>query len=262
VLIPTYGRPAALAVTLYSLGCQTFNDFRVVVSDQTDDRNVFAEGEIRAVRRLLRLHGQDVETYRRLARRDMAEQRQFLLDEATARYVLYIDDDVIMEKFVIQQLLDVIQAENCGFVGNALISLSYLDDIRPEEQRVEFWEGPVQPETVKPGMPEWERWRLHNAANVYHLQQRLGLKPDDPRRYHVAWVGGCVLYDVEKLREAGGFEFWRELPPEHSGEDVLAQLRVMAGFGGCGVLPSGVYHQELATTITDRHIDAPRELEI
>src|SRR5690606_20923982 len=36
VLIPTYGRPAALAVTMTSLCAQTLRPFRVVVSDQTD----------------------------------------------------------------------------------------------------------------------------------------------------------------------------------------------------------------------------------
>lgn len=39
--------------------------------------------------------------------------------------------------------------------------------------------------------------------------------------------------------------------------DVLAQLRVMARFGGAGLIPSGPYHQELPTTVTDRRCDAP-----
>jgi hypothetical protein len=73
----------------------------------------------------------------------------------------------------------------------------------------------------------------------------------------VAWVGGCVLYDTDKLRAAGGFSFWQDLPPRHAGEDVLAQLRVMERFGGCGILPSGAYHMELPTTVVDRATDAP-----
>jgi hypothetical protein len=73
----------------------------------------------------------------------------------------------------------------------------------------------------------------------------------------VAWIGGCVLYDVAALRSVGGFDFWEELPAAHAGEDVLAQLRVMARFGGCGLLPSGAYHQELPTTLTERAVDAP-----
>ena len=82
-------------------------------------------------------------------------------------------------------------------------------------------------------------------------------RSSSPLLYKVAWIGGCVLYDVAKLRAAGGFEFWRELPSSHCGEDVLAQLRVMATHGGCGVLPTGAYHQQLPTTVPDRTTDAP-----
>ena len=35
ILIPTYNRPAALAITIASLVSQTYRDFRVVISDQT-----------------------------------------------------------------------------------------------------------------------------------------------------------------------------------------------------------------------------------
>lgn len=262
VLIPTYRRPAALAVTLTSLGAQTLRDLRVVISDQTEDADAAAAFEVRAAIRVLQARGCLVEIHKHLPRRGMAEQRQFLLDQASAPYALFLDDDVILEPDLLARLLATIQRERCGFVGSALIGLSYLDDIRPHEQVIEFWDGPVQPEVVRPGTPAWRRHLLHNAANIYHLQQRLALTPERQRVYRVAWVGGCVLYDTAALRAVGGFGFWRELPPEHSGEDVLAQLRVMARFGGCGIIPSGAYHQELPTTIPDRRIDAPLALEL
>ena len=113
------------------------------------------------------------------------------------------------------------------------------------------------PEQVTPGSPQWDRHHLHSAANLFHVQQRLGLGRDQTRCYRVAWIGGCVLFDCAKLRAAGGFDFWRELPQQHCGEDVLAQLRVMARFGGCGIIPSGAYHMELPTTIGEREVDAP-----
>ena len=113
--------------------------------------------------------------------------------------------------------------------------------------------------------PAWRRYALHNAANLYHVQEQRGLSAwrGGPRRretYRVAWVGGCVMYDAQKLRDVGGFSFWEELPADHCGEDVLAQLRVMARYGGCGLMPSGVYHQELSTTLEDRRTNAPRVL--
>lgn len=260
ILIPTYCRPAALAVTLTSLCAQTRRDFRVIISDQTEESDAIAAGEVQAVLRVLQSHGHSVELHKHLPRLGMAEHRQFLLDRATAPYVLYLDDDLILEGWVVEALLQTIQTEQCGFVGSAVIGLSFINDVRPHQQNVEFWDGPVQPEVVRSGTPQWERYKLHNAANVYHVQQRLRLTPDAPRTYRVAWVGGCVMYDTAKLRSVGGFNFWRDLPANHCGEDVLTQLRVMANFGGCGMMPSGVYHQELPTTIHDRHIDAPQVL--
>lgn len=260
ILIPTYCRPAALAVTLTSLCAQTFRDFRVVISDQTEDGDPLSAGEVQAALGVLRHHGHAVELHKHLPRRGLAEHRQFLLDRASAPYALFLDDDVILEPVAVENLLTAIGEEECGFVGCALIGLSYVGEIRPHEEDIEFWQGPVQPEVIKPKTPAWQRYRLHNAANLHHIAQRLGLTLDRPRKYKIAWVGGCVLYDVAKLRQVGGFTFWHELPPAHCGEDVLAQLRVMARFGGCGLIPTAAYHQELPTTVVDRRVDAPKVL--
>ena len=53
-----------------------------------------------------------------------------------------------------------------------------------------------------------------------------------------------------------GFEFWRDLPDVHVGEDVLAEWRVMERYGGAGILPSGAVHLELPTTLPDREVEA------
>jgi glycosyltransferase involved in cell wall biosynthesis len=261
ILIPTFNRAAALAVTLTGLCSQTLRapggvPFRVVISDQSEVP-VETSGEVRAVLAVLRARGHQVELLRHLPRRGLAEQRSFLIDHCCAKHALFLDDDVLLEPWVIEQMTHTLEREGCGFVGSAVIGLSYLHDLRPHEQRVEFWNVVVQPEHVEPGSPAWARHLLHNAANVWHVQRRLGLEPTAARVYKVAWVGGCVLYDADMLRAVGGFGFWTELPREHCGEDVLAQLRVMARFGGCGVLPSGAYHLELPTTIPNRECDAP-----
>lgn len=260
VLIPTFRRPAALAVTLAALAAQTLPRFRVVVSDQTEDDDATTYGEVLAPVRLLRVRGRPVELHRHVPRRGLAEHRHYLLEQARAPYALFLDDDVLCEPDVLSRLLAVMEKEGCGFVGMPLVGLSYLEDVRPDQQRLEVWAGPVTPELVRPGTPAWERHHVHSAANAWHVQQRLGVSADEPVTYKVAWVGGCVLYDVAKLRAVGGFDFWRELPTEHCGEDVLAQQRVMARFGGCGVLPTGAFHQELETTVPDRSCDAPRVL--
>jgi hypothetical protein len=148
----------------------------------------------------------------------------------------------------------------CGFVGSALHGLGYVNVQRPHQQHIEFWDGPVLPERVVPASPAWARHHLHSAANLWHVQQKLGLTREHTRHYRVAWIGGCVLFDTTKLRDVGGFDFWPQLPAEHCGEDVLAQLRVMERFGGCGIIPSGAYHMELPTTIAVRRVDAPKVL--
>jgi len=257
VLIPTCHRPAALAVTLATLGSQSWPNLRIVISDQSDGAGACESGEVQAVLRWLQAGGRTVDTYRRLPRRGMAEQRAFLLEQARGPYCLFLDDDVILEPDLVARLHAVIVEERCGFVGSALHGLSYLGQLRPAQEAIEFWNGPVQPETVLPGSTAWSRHHLHSAANLFHVQTRLATADKLTRRYKVAWVGGCVMFDTVLLRAVGGFDFWRELPPQHCGEDVLAQQRVMAAYGGCAILPSGAYHMELPTTVTERAIDAP-----
>lgn len=262
VLIPTCNRPCAFAVVLTALSAQNFQRFRIVVSDQSDEDGLSSTPEVLALLRILRARDVPVDTLRHVPRRGMAEQRAFLLSMASAPYCLFLDDDVIIEYDLLQRLYTAMCEQQCGFVGSALHGLSYSAEQRPHEQHIEFWDGQVLPETVTPDGVAWARHHLHSAANLYHVQSRLKLARGATRHYRVAWVGGCVLFDTEKLRAAGGFDFWRALPTEHCGEDVLAQMRVMEKYGGCGILPSGAYHMELPTTIAARQCDAPRMLHV
>jgi glycosyltransferase involved in cell wall biosynthesis len=257
VLIPTFERPFALGITLTALCSQTFKDFRVIISDQTEKRDPFAKPEIASVLRILRSKGHQVSTLKHLPKQGLAEQRQFLLDQVNAPYCLFLDNDLYLDPDMIERLLKLIEAEQCGFIGAAPIGLSYIEDIRPHQQGIEFWEGRVMPEKIKVGSTEWKRHYLHNAANIFHLQKKAGITPQSQRKYKIAWVGGCVMFDVNKLKSIGGYGFWKDLPVKHCGEDVLVQMRVMEKYGGCGLIPSGVYHLELPTTVRSRRINAP-----
>jgi Glycosyl transferase family 2 len=257
VLIPTRNRPGELATTLGGLAAQDGPGFRVVISDQSDGPPSYESPPAEAMIRQLRRTGHPVSLHTHLPRRGMAEQRQFLLDRADSGYVLFLDDDVWLEPGTLRRLHSAISALRCGFVGCAMQGLSYLDDERPHElARYREWRGPVEPERITPDSAAFDRWRLHNAANLVHLARRLDIPAGEWRAYRVAWIAGCVLFDHAKLLACGGFDFWPALPPEHAGEDVAAQWRVMARYGGAGVLPSGAVHLESPTTVPDRRVQA------
>ncbi len=260
VVVPTFRRPEALAVTLAGLAGQTRLPARVVVADQTPDDerpggNLAAPG-VRTVLDVLSRRGVAVEAHRRGERRGVAEQRAFLLSRVRSPYVLYLDDDVLLDPPVLARLRDAIGQLGCGFVGAAVQGLSHVAERRPAEQRVEWWDGPVEPERVRKGDPAWERWRLHNAANLLHVEEALGLADGQWRAYKVAWIGGCVLFDTAALRAVGGWDFWPSLPVASRGEDLVVQLRLLERCGGAGIAPSGAYHLELPTTLVDRRVDA------
>ncbi|GAA2847855.1 glycosyltransferase family A protein [Pseudonocardia halophobica] len=256
VLVPTRNRPVELATTLAGLAAQD-HPFDVVVSDQSDAAASYETDPAQAMIRVLELRGHRVRTRRHLPRRGVVEHRAALLDASTARYVLFLDDDVWLAPGTIALLHEAIVELGCGMVGAAMQGLSHLDDERRAEQEpFERWEGAPVPETLYPDTPEWERWRLHNAATPVHLARR-HLRPGERwLAYKIAWVAGCVLYDREALVAVGGFDFWRDVPEEAVGEDVVAEQRVMAKFGGAGILPSGAVHLESDTTIPDRPVTA------
>ena len=233
-------------MTLAGVAAQTLRDLRVVVADQSDEP-VGERQTILTLRRVIEARGGAVEWHTRPRVHGIAEQRHFLLERAGADAVLFLDDDVLLEPPVVERLLETLRAERCGFVGAFPAGLSHRDDARPEQQIVQPWEGPVQPEVVEPESPAWERWQLHRAANIYHAAQRLA--PGERIWYKVAWIASCILYDRAKLLAVGGFSFWDRLPRFHSGEEVLVQNLLMRRWGGCGILPSGAYYAQVPTTV-------------
>src|SRR5699024_2232294 len=137
----------ALMVTLSALCFQNFKNFEVIVSDQSDEP-VEGAPAITAVTRVLEHHGNKVTFIRNLPRLGMAQQRQFLLDEATGEYALFLDDDVLLEPWALETMVKVIEEEKCRLTGMFVIGLNYKDDVRYHQQHIEFWNGPVEPEVI------------------------------------------------------------------------------------------------------------------
>ena len=246
VLLPTYNRLTSLILTLSGVAAQTHADLHVIVADQGQDP-VEQEPVVQTLRRVIEARGGSVEWHTRPQIDGIVEQRDFLLRQATADAVLYLDDDVFMEPWVVECLLETLQIQRCGFVGAFPVGLSHREDVRPEQQIVDYWDGPVQPEVVEPDSPQWERWQLHRAANLYHVSR--SVPQGEFRLYKVAWIASCILYDRAKLLEVGGFSFWPRLPRYHSGEEVLVQNLLMRRWGGSGIMPSGTYYTQVPTTV-------------
>jgi hypothetical protein len=246
ILMPTINRLNSLVMTLSGVAGQSLTNLHVILSDQSDSP-VSQEPVVRSVLRIIAARGGTYEIHYRAPSQGIAEQRDFLLRHSTSPAVLYLDDDVWMEPWVVETMLRVLQWEGCGFVGAFPAGLTFRDDVRPQQQVLEWWQGGVQPEVVEQGTPQWDRWNLHRAANLWHASQRL--QPGAVRLYKVAWVASCILYDRKKLLEVGGFSFWSRLPRFHSGEEVLVQNLLMRRWGGCGMAPSGTYYSQLDSTV-------------
>lgn len=246
ILLPTYNRLSSLIMTLSGVAAQTRGDLRVIVADQSQ-RPIAEEEVAQALFRVIEARGGSLHYYHRPPVYGIAEQRDFLLKQAQSEAILYLDDDVFMEPWVIARLQEVLNEQQCAFVGAFPAGLSYRDDVRPAQQRIEYWTDRVQPEAVDPGSPAWERWQLHRAANLYHVSQTLA--PGESRLYKVAWISSCILYDRAKVEAVGGFSFWKRLPRYHSGEEVLLQNLLMRRWGGCALVPSGTYYSQVPTTV-------------
>jgi GT2 family glycosyltransferase len=256
VLVPTAGRVTELAVTLAGLAAQDSPAFSVVISDQSNTGAAAEDPSVRAMLRVLEAQGRPTKYLRHELRAGLAEHRQFLLEQSSAEYVLFLDDDVWLEPGTIERLHTAIRSLGAGFVGASMQGLSYLGDVRPHEQTAfEPWQGTVLPERVRRGSPAFERWRLHNAANISHIAAGSGLAEGEWLAYRIAWVAGCVLFRRQSLVDAGGFDFGAEVPATASGEDVAAQWRVMDTEGGAGIIPSGAVHLESPTTVPVRDVD-------
>ena len=246
ILLPTCNRLESLIFTLGGIAAQSLTGFRLIVADQSD-RDARASAAVQSLLRIIQAHGSQVDWHWRRPVHGIAEQRHFLLEQASADTVLFIDDDVYMEPWVAERLLEKIQEQGCGFIGAFPAGLSYREDVRPEQLKVAYWEGQVEPESLEPEGPGWERWQLHRAANMFHLARAEQLS--EVKLYKVAWIGACVLYDRQKLLDVGGFSFWNRLPRYHSGEEVLVQNLMMRRWGGCGMLPSGTYFSEVSSSV-------------
>src|ERR1700712_1429927 len=114
ILIPTYKRVKALAVTLTSLYYQSETSFDIVVADQSGDNALEEDQTIQTIKRLLEIKGHSVSILKNLPAKGMAQQRQFLLDHSTSKYSLFLDDDLILDSYVVRNMKRVLIEQAIG----------------------------------------------------------------------------------------------------------------------------------------------------
>ena len=240
VLIPTAGSPASLGATLASLANQRYPSFRVTAALP---RPAGSEApQLSGLVWVLETRGHAVRLVDASGSPLDGGRAQALFDRAAAEYVLVVDDGVFLEADLMGRLVAGIRASGSAFVGSNVVDLRFRDEHRPEEEAIEFWDGPVRPEEIGVESRGWARRKVHRGANLQHLRERLPRTRD--RLYRVADIAGCVLYDTAKLRSVGGFRPARDHGRRRSIPSTSAsatQLRLLERYGGAGLFPSGAY---------------------
>ena len=237
VIIPGAWSLDGLAAALASLASQRYPAFRVTAARPPSDAGGSALPGIIAI---LEARGHPVRLFSLPARATAGGRRQILLGRTSAPYVLVVEDGTYLEPDLLGRLVAAIRATGCGVVGSAVIDLRFRMEHHPEEQAIEFWDGPVRREDVQAGTRAWLRRHLHRGANLEHLRERLPRTRD--RLYRIADIQGCVLYERATLVATGGFA--GPTDPELAAQMSLesaAQLRILGRAGGAGLFPSGAY---------------------
>jgi hypothetical protein len=240
VLIPTTGSPASLGATLSSLANQRYPSFRVMAT--RPPLNAAAEPELSGLAGVLEAGGHAVRFVDGQAAGRDGGRAQALLDLAAAEYVLIVEDGIFLDADLLGRLVGGLRASGGAFLGSSVIDLRFRDEHRPDEEAIEFWDGPVRPEEIGVDSRAWARRKVHRGANLQHLRERLPRTRD--RVYHVADIGGCVLYDTAKLRSVGGFRPLGDRgrhPSIPLSTTSATQLRLLDRYGGAGLFPSGAY---------------------
>src|SRR4051812_27443017 len=101
VLLPTCNRFGSLMITLAGVAVQSHAHLRVIIADQSRDA-VSESREIQSLCRVIKARGGRVEAHRHIPSRGIAEQRDFLLRQSSGHFVLFLDDDVLTEPWVIE----------------------------------------------------------------------------------------------------------------------------------------------------------------
>lgn len=231
VILATKNRPQLAAMALQGLLHQTYKPSSVIILDQGDP-SAMGDLSFRKTVSLLDHYG-GLTVYYRHARKtfpSLFEIREWVLQQATERYVYLLDDDILIGNTAIENTVRVMQMYNCGLVMNNSL------DIDKENVRQPY-DGGINGEWIRRDV-----W-LKAAPDVFEL-----LWP----------CGGVQLLDTEKVWAAGGWQFQGRDPKTlTSFEDNLFCARMKRRWGAYHVKEPYCYH--LAPHTDDDFVNTSRQ---
>ena len=203
VCIPTRndgGYPVTLGYPLVSLAMQTYSDLTIYVRDE-GLRDAYSNRHMRLIVNLVSQKGIAIEYHRAQNRHGAGYARRSLFETIRDEpYVLWLDDDMIIEPDAVESLLKVIEAKpRAGFVQG---TKSELDPLRT----------------------------YHNDINVLNGRSPLG----EPVRLFFGDTA-LLLMRTTALREIDWDVLTRYQIDGLTGEDVAMSLMVSQHYEGWGV---------------------------
>lgn len=181
ILIPTYNRNSRLETCLYALTLQNpslpFNH-RVIVCDDNSPDSV--ESIVNQFKKNL-----NIEYYRMEENKGTAAVRRFLISKLEQKFVLWLDDDVILRENAVDLHLKGCSSMNPG------VSVGTMEDI-PED---------VSNEILK--LPLSERMQMCAQRAFPEMRHHF----QNPGDYTKAW-GGCWTGNLMMLKEHGDKVGW------------------------------------------------------
>ena len=201
---------------------------------------------VKTLGRVIEERGGAVEWHHRPPLHGIAEQRDFLLRQATAETVLYLDDDVLMEPWV-----------SSGYSRFSKMRGAALWERFPQGCHIATIGDPISRRSTS-GRIRCYRRLLNWRAGSGSAGSCTG------RRTSITLPIRCLLDHGGATRSPGSppasstigasWRPWGLLVLAAAAalslrEEVLVQNLLMRRWGGCGMVPSGTYYSQVPTTV-------------
>lgn len=141
-------QPITLGYPLTCLAFQSYQDFTIYIRDE-GLRDAYSDPEFRLIANLLAKKGIGLRYWRTLDRKGVGHARRALLESISGEpYVLWIDDDMLLEPDVIRRMMELMEhSPEIGFVQGTKIE---LEPSRTYHNDINVLNGATSPETPVP----------------------------------------------------------------------------------------------------------------